>query len=127
MNRNSPFSVWGQTDLEWLQKAVRYAVVVLGLSLAFIPRRRSLPQIAALAAAVIIAIQLTADHWFYLYIVWFFPLLLAGMVAAEPEGTEAGGRDEGTEGASYGRLKLPVPGIRTNSINRSQTPRYRFL
>ena len=33
-------------------------------------------QVAALAAAVMIAIELTADHWFYLYIVWFAPLVL---------------------------------------------------
>ena len=37
-------------------------------------RRRS--QLAALAAAVTIALQLTATHWFYFYVVWFLPFAL---------------------------------------------------
>jgi hypothetical protein len=41
-----------------------------------VPRRKSVAQVAALAAAVMVAIELTADHWFYLYIVWFAPLVL---------------------------------------------------
>ena len=39
-------------------------------------------QVAALAAAVMIAIEMTADHWFYLYIVWFAPLVLVALFAA---------------------------------------------
>jgi hypothetical protein len=31
---------------------------------------------AALAAAVMIAIEICTEHWFYLYIVWFLPALL---------------------------------------------------
>jgi hypothetical protein len=34
---------------------------------------------------VLIAVQLTADHWFYLYIVWFLPCLLAALATARPE------------------------------------------
>ncbi len=52
---------------------------MLAILVAFMPKRRTLPQIAALAAAVIIMAQLTADHWFYLYIVWFFPALLVAL------------------------------------------------
>ncbi len=37
----------------------------------------------------LIAVQLTADHWFYLYIVWFFPPLIAALVML--------GRDEPKE------------------------------
>ena len=48
---------------------------------AFVPRERSLPQVAALSAAVMIAVQLTVEHWFYLYIPWFLGAMLAAMVA----------------------------------------------
>ena len=82
IDRTSPFSLWGQTDLGWLQTALRIATVGLGILLAFIPRERTIPQVAALAAAMLIAVQFTADHWFYLYIVWFFPLLLVGIATA---------------------------------------------
>ncbi len=49
---------------------------LLALAVAFVPRRKSPMQVAALAAAVMVAIELTAEHWFYLYIVWFAPLVL---------------------------------------------------
>ena len=46
-----------------------------------VPRKKSLVQVAALGAALLIALQLTMHHWFYLYIVWFYPLLLVAMAA----------------------------------------------
>ena len=52
----------------------------LSLLLAFRPRRKTLMQVAALGAALLIGLQLTAQHWFYLYIVWFYPLLLVALV-----------------------------------------------
>jgi hypothetical protein len=79
IDRSSPFSVWGQADLEPLQLAVQLGAAALAIALAFVPRHRDLPRIAALAAAVLIAVQLTADHWFYLYIVWFFPALIVAL------------------------------------------------
>jgi hypothetical protein len=39
--------------------------------------------VAALAAALSIAIQLPAVHWFYLYIVWFLPLALIAVLGAD--------------------------------------------
>jgi hypothetical protein len=83
LDRTSPFSVWGQDhSLEWVQTAFKVFAVGLALLVAFLPRRRSLQQTAALAAAVMIAVEITAEHWFYLYIPWFFGLLLAGLTAA---------------------------------------------
>jgi hypothetical protein len=83
IDRTSPFSVWGQDHaLEWLQTVVKVFAVGLAVVVAFVPRRRSLGQIAALAAAVMIAVELTAEHWFYLYIPWFFGLALAALAAA---------------------------------------------
>ena len=86
--RESPFSLWGQADLEWLQTLLKAAAVVLALAVALVPARRSLAQIAALAGAVTVAVQLTVEHWFYLYIVWFFPLLLVAIAVASEEHEE---------------------------------------
>jgi hypothetical protein len=78
LDRTSPFSVWGQEPgLDWLQTTLWVGVVALGTLVALVPRRRTLVQVAALGAAVLIAAQLAVDHWFYLYIPWFLPLLLA--------------------------------------------------
>jgi hypothetical protein len=77
LDRTSPFSIWGQDhSLEWLQTVVKALAVALAVVVAFVPRRRSLVQVAALAAAVMIAVQLVAEHWFYLYIPWFCGLAL---------------------------------------------------
>jgi hypothetical protein len=77
LDRTSPFSIWGQDhSLEWAQTAIKVLTVALAGILAFIPRRRSLVQVAALAAALMIAVQLVAEHWFYLYIPWFYGLAL---------------------------------------------------
>jgi hypothetical protein len=82
--RDSPFSIWGQVGgIEWLRTALTVATAALSLLLAFRPRRKSLVQIAALGAALIIAVQLTLQHWFYLYIVWFYPLLLVALAMLE--------------------------------------------
>jgi hypothetical protein len=82
LSRESPFSIWGlNPGLDWLQTLVKAGTAALALALAFWPRERDLRQLAALAAAVIIALELSASHWFYLYIVWFAPLALAAMMA----------------------------------------------
>jgi Glycosyltransferase family 87 len=77
--RDSPFSVWGQTDLDWLHTIVKAGAVGLALLVAVLPRRPTTRQVAALGAAVLIALQLPVDHWFYLYVVWFVPLVLAAL------------------------------------------------
>jgi hypothetical protein len=53
----------------------------LAIAVAFVPRRRDVVVVAALAAAVVIALQLAVTHWFYLYLVWFFPLVLVALLA----------------------------------------------
>ena len=81
--RDSPFSIWGQDhSLGWLQAVVKAAVVGLAVLVAFRPRRRDHVTVAALGAAVMIGMELTVDHWFYLYIPWFLPFLLVALLAA---------------------------------------------
>lgn len=80
-NRDSPFSVWGlYGGLGGWQAAVQIAAVVLAVGLAVIPRRSDIVGLAAACAAVIVAAQLGIDHWFYLYIPWFFPLVMIALL-----------------------------------------------
>jgi len=82
--RDSPFSIWGQVPgLEPLRSAILIATGLGALVLAIWPRRKSFVQVAALGAALLIALQLTSQHWFYLYIVWFYPLLLVAICCVE--------------------------------------------
>ncbi|HET8822147.1 MAG TPA: glycosyltransferase 87 family protein [Thermoleophilaceae bacterium] len=83
LSRGSPFSVWAlHPSLEWLQTALKAAVAALVLLVAFVPRGREPRQVVALAAAVLAAVQLPATHWFYFYLVWTAPLVLATTMSA---------------------------------------------
>jgi glycosyl transferase family 87 len=80
LGRESPFSVWGQDpSLKWLQTLLKVVAVNLAALLFILPERKTPTQVAALGAAVLIALQLPTVHWFYLYIVWFAPLVLIAL------------------------------------------------
>jgi hypothetical protein len=89
-SRGSPFSIWGLWGgLGLEQHVVQGAGVALGIAVAFLPRGPRTPvQVAALGAAVLIAVQLGVTHWFYLYIVWFFPLVMVALLGRYPEPAE---------------------------------------
>jgi hypothetical protein len=83
LRRESPFSLWGlHPSLGWLQTVLEAGTVALFAGLAFVPRRRDARQVAALAAAVVVALQLCATYWFFFYVSWFAPLALVTMFAA---------------------------------------------
>jgi hypothetical protein len=82
--RESPFSIWGQVAwLEPARVAILAVVALLAVAFAFRPKEKQLFQVAALGAALLIGVQLTMHHWFYLYIVWFYPLLLVALASLE--------------------------------------------
>jgi len=84
--RGSPFSIWGLWGgLGVEQHIVQGAAVAVAIAVAFVPRRRDVMQVAALGAAVLILLQLGITHWFYLYIVWFFPLVIIALLGVYPE------------------------------------------
>lgn len=83
LDRDSPFSIWGWgqyraagvPDLKPVQQVLQVLVVAGALLAAFVPRRKSILQLAALTAAVLIGFELVLTHWFYLYLPWFFPFV----------------------------------------------------
>jgi hypothetical protein len=50
-----------------------------------VPRRKSIRQLAALTAALLIGFELVLTHWFYLYLPWFFPFVAFVVLTAERE------------------------------------------
>lgn len=85
LDRESPFSVWGQyTWLRPAQIALGVAILVAALAVARWPRRLDLRGFAALSGALLLGFQLTMTHWFYLYIPWFLPFALVAMVPDWP-------------------------------------------
>jgi hypothetical protein len=104
--RGSMQSVWGALGITGAQPFGQ--ACVLGLIAASAVWLRQQPhrasdrrRMAALSAAILIGLQLSADYWAFLYLAWVMPLigssLLAGPAAAAEAGelaTAAGGRLE---------------------------------
>jgi hypothetical protein len=117
VNRESPFSIWdwrqyqaGLPDLLWVQRVLEALLVVGAVVVAFLPRRKSPLQLAALTAALLIGFELVLTHWFYLYLPWFFGFVAYAVLAAEPAVVPAAARkrDE-REGNRLGDRIDPVP------------------
>jgi hypothetical protein len=95
LKRASPFSLWdwgryhasGIPDLKWVQRVLQAALVIAALAVAFVPRRKSPLQLAALSAALLMGFEFVLTHWAALYIAWFFPFVALAVVA----GYELGG------------------------------------
>jgi hypothetical protein len=108
--RESPFSIWGLVGgLGAVQIAVQAGAVALALAVALVPRRRDTVSLCALAAAVLIAAQLGVEHWFYLYVVWFFPLVLAAVLGEGlPPAWRAGVRSDREPAPAPARSSPPA-------------------
>ena len=78
-DRSAPFSIWGlYGGLHTEQTIVQLFAIGLAGALAVLPRRADLIGLCAAAAAILIAVQLGVNYWFYLYIPWFFaPAIVA--------------------------------------------------
>ena len=90
LGRESPFSLWdwqqyhaGLPDLHAVQWALQGLLVVGAVALAFVPRRKSPLQLAALTAALLIGFEIVLTHWFYLYVAWFFPFVAFAILAPQ--------------------------------------------
>lgn len=106
IGRESPFSIWGQyPGLRPLQIALTVLVCLAALALVRWPRRLDLRSMAALSGALMIGLQLTLTHWFYLYIPWFLPFALLALLPDWPapeerEAAEAPAARAPAEGAA---------------------------
>jgi len=82
IERDSPFSIWGQYPdaLAGIQRVGQYVLVFLAFASFFWPPRKSLGQLAAASAALLVGFEMLQTHWFYLYIPWFFPLALVALL-----------------------------------------------
>lgn len=77
-------SVWGALGIQSLQPVAESCV--LGLIAGAVVRLWGAPQLAgdrmrmaALTAAILIGLQLAADYWAFLYLVWFVPLVCVSL------------------------------------------------
>ena len=92
VGRDSPFSIWdwkqygaGYPDLHLVQRALQVVLVIAAIAVYFVPRRKTLRQLAALTAVLLIGFELVLTHWFFLYLPWFFPFVALVVLTVERE------------------------------------------
>lgn len=118
--RPAPFSVWGlyghytQATLKIPQHVWQGLVVAFAVVAMFLPRgRRTVPQVAALGAVILIALQMGITYWFYLYIVWFYPLVIVALAASHPPGEREVQKGSWRPAMVRARRRSPVVSIST--------------
>lgn len=80
--RGSFTTVWGiHPALRPLERIVQAAALVLAIGLAFVPRQKTIAQVALLSAAILVALEVGLVNWLPSYVVWFTPMALAGLFA----------------------------------------------
>jgi hypothetical protein len=80
MGRDAPFSLWdwgqyharGLPNLRLAQRVLEGLLVAAALAAAFVPRRKTPLQLAALTAALLAGFELVLTYWLYTYIPWFY-------------------------------------------------------
>jgi hypothetical protein len=102
--RDSPFSLWGLYDLGALQVVAQVAAVAFAVAAA---RIRAADRYA-LAAAVLLAAQLTAGHWFYLYLDWILPLTFVTLLRRYDSGRSTGSIDVARRAPSSQRMSTAM-------------------
>jgi len=97
-SRGTQQSVWGALGISGLQPLAQ--ACVLGLVAAAVVKLRREPdlardrtRIAALAVAILIGLQLAADYWAFLYLVWFMPLVGLSLAAGGVPAAQAAEAD----------------------------------
>ena len=101
------FSLWGlHPGCPGSRTSSSCGGFALAILVAFFPRGRRTPvQVAALGAAVLIAVQLPAVHWFYFYVAWFMPFVLVALFALY----RTGEADAAVDVAPTPRWRSPAP------------------
>jgi Glycosyltransferase family 87 len=80
--RESPFSAWGLYGWHGAERVVEVAAVLAAVVLAVVRRRSDLVGLTAACAFVILIVEVGLEHWFYLYIPWFFGLVIVALLGA---------------------------------------------
>jgi Glycosyltransferase family 87 len=91
-SRDSPDSLWYQIGSVPLQQLAQAATLALVVSGALVLRRERAfaadrSRVAALSGAIIVAVQLSASYWTFMYLTWALPFIVLSILAQDPVGT----------------------------------------
>jgi len=86
--RGSFFAPWYTFDVGWLQPLAQAAVLALLLTFVLLLRadraaRQDIVRLSAIAAALLLGMQLAANYWTWSYLPWVLPFLLLALLLAD--------------------------------------------
>ena len=89
IGRAAPWSLWdwrqyharGLPDLHVVQRVLQVLLLAGAVAVAFVPRRKSPLQLAALTAVLLAGFELVVTYWLYTYIPWFYPFAALALLA----------------------------------------------
>jgi hypothetical protein len=89
IGREAPWSLWdwrqyharGLPDLHIVQRVLQVMLVLGAVAVAFVPRRKSPLQLAALTGVLLAGFELVVTYWLYTYIPWFYPFAALALLA----------------------------------------------
>jgi hypothetical protein len=64
-----------------VQRGLQVLLVLAALASAFVPRRKSPLQLAALTAVLLVGFEFVLTYWLYTYIPWFFAFAAFALLA----------------------------------------------
>jgi len=89
IGRAAPWSLWdwrqyharGLPDLHIVQRVLQALLLIGAVAVAFVPRRKSPLQLAALTGVLLAGFELVVTYWLYTYIPWFYPFAAIALLA----------------------------------------------
>jgi hypothetical protein len=99
LDRRTLHSPWSLVGIEWLQPLAQAAVLALVAGATVrVWRDRTLAEdparLAAIAAAVLLGLQLCGNYWTYLYLAWALPCIVLSLLAPSPAPAPATARSD---------------------------------
>jgi Glycosyltransferase family 87 len=120
LQRGSFYGPWYTFELRWLQPLVQAGVLALVLALILRLRadrslRNDLVRLSALAAALLLGVQLAANYWSWSYLPWVFPFLAVALFLAPAPRPPARGEDHGPSTLAEGAPRRAASGSAASS------------
>ena len=80
LQRQTPLAIWLRyPGLDPIKPLFTAIAIGFALAAVFVPRRRTVAQLAAWCAAILATIQIGGGYWIYFYIIWFAPFLFVAL------------------------------------------------
>jgi hypothetical protein len=124
LGRTSPLSIWTRhPSLDFLRPVFLLLAVALAIGSAFVPRRRTVGQVAALCAAILAAAQIPTNYWLYFYVVWFAPFLFVALFEEYGDlGPHLDGRHDRVTRSLVKPVRISQPSSVTATRSSMRTP-----